>query len=93
MPVPWLKRSASAVPPAGAASRSALQAVLEPATVKVDFLTVLSSFTLLVGGLVTSFIMELLVYASIYEFWKWNFEMKRGTVDVRELPIPELRGH
>ena len=60
---------------------------------KVDCLTVLSSFTLLVGGLVTSFIMELLVYASIYEFWKWNFEMKRGTVDVRELPIPELRGH
>jgi len=23
----------------------------------------------------------------------WNFEMKRGTVDVSELPIPELRGH
>jgi len=45
----------------------------------------------MVGGLVTSFIMELLVYPPIYEFWKWNFEMKRGTVDVSRLPIPELR--
>jgi Cu(I)/Ag(I) efflux system membrane protein CusA/SilA len=32
----------------------------------------------MIGGLVTSFIMELLVYPPIYEFWKWNFEMKRG---------------
>jgi Cu(I)/Ag(I) efflux system membrane protein CusA/SilA len=47
----------------------------------------------MIGGLVTSFIMELLVYPPIYEFWKWNFEMKRGTVDVSTLPIPELRGH
>ncbi len=45
----------------------------------------------MIGGLVTSFIMELLVYPPIYEFWKWNFEMKRGTVDVSTLPIPELR--
>ncbi|MBI5506826.1 MAG: efflux RND transporter permease subunit [Deltaproteobacteria bacterium] len=47
----------------------------------------------MVGGLVTSFIMELLVYPPIYEFWKWNFEMKRGAVDVSQLPLPELRGH
>ena len=47
----------------------------------------------MIGGLVTSFIMELLVYPPIYEFWKWNFEMKRGTVDVSTLPIPELRGY
>jgi Cu(I)/Ag(I) efflux system membrane protein CusA/SilA len=47
----------------------------------------------MIGGLVTSFIMELLVYPPIYEFWKWNFEMKRGTVDVSTLPIPELRAH
>ena len=32
----------------------------------------------MIGGLVTSFIMELLVYPPIYEFWKWNFEMRRG---------------
>ena len=47
----------------------------------------------MIGGLVTSFIMELLVYPPIYEFWKWNFEMKRGTVDVSTLPVPELRAH
>jgi len=47
----------------------------------------------MIGGLVTSFIMELLVYPPIYEFWKWNFEMKRGTVDVSTLPVPALRGH
>jgi len=47
----------------------------------------------MIGGLVTSFIMELLVYPPIYEFWKWNFEMRRGTVDVSQLPSPELRGH
>jgi copper/silver efflux system protein len=35
----------------------------------------------MIGGLVTSFILELLVYPPIYEFWKWNFEMKRGAVD------------
>jgi Cu(I)/Ag(I) efflux system membrane protein CusA/SilA len=47
----------------------------------------------LFGGLVTSFLLELLVYPAIYAIWKWNFEMKRGTVDVSKLPIPELRGH
>jgi copper/silver efflux system protein len=47
----------------------------------------------MIGGLVTSFIMELLVYPPIYEFWKWTFEMKRGAVDVSTLPVPELRVH
>ncbi len=35
----------------------------------------------MVGGLFTSFILELLVYPAIYAIWKWNFEMsatKRG---------------
>ncbi len=47
----------------------------------------------MVGGLITSFVLELLLYPPIYEFWKWNFEMRRGTVDPRTLPLPELRGH
>jgi Cu(I)/Ag(I) efflux system membrane protein CusA/SilA len=47
----------------------------------------------MIGGLVTSFILELLVYPPVYGIWKWHFEMKRGTVDVGKLPIPELRGH
>lgn len=47
----------------------------------------------MIGGLVTSFILELLVYPPIYSIWKWRYEMKHGTVDVSKLPIPELRGH
>jgi Cu(I)/Ag(I) efflux system membrane protein CusA/SilA len=47
----------------------------------------------MIGGLVTSFILELLVYPPVYAIWKWRFEMKQGTVDVSRLPIPELQGH
>ena len=32
----------------------------------------------MVGGLATSFILELLVYPAVYFVWKWNFEMRRG---------------
>jgi Cu(I)/Ag(I) efflux system membrane protein CusA/SilA len=32
----------------------------------------------MIGGLVTSFILELLVYPPIYAIWKWHFELKRG---------------
>jgi Cu(I)/Ag(I) efflux system membrane protein CusA/SilA len=33
----------------------------------------------MIGGLVTSFVLELLVYPPVYALWKWHFEMKRGT--------------
>ena len=45
----------------------------------------------MIGGIFTSFILELLVYPPIYSIWKWRYEMKHGTVDVSKLPIPELR--
>jgi Cu(I)/Ag(I) efflux system membrane protein CusA/SilA len=32
----------------------------------------------MVGGLATSFILELLVYPAIYFVWKWKFEMREG---------------
>jgi copper/silver efflux system protein len=32
----------------------------------------------MVGGLVTSFALELLVYPAIYAIWKWRFVMQRG---------------
>jgi Cu(I)/Ag(I) efflux system membrane protein CusA/SilA len=32
----------------------------------------------MVGGLVTSFLLELLVYPAIYFVWKWRFEMREG---------------
>jgi Cu(I)/Ag(I) efflux system membrane protein CusA/SilA len=30
----------------------------------------------MIGGIFTSFLMELMVYPAIYEIWKWNFELK-----------------
>jgi Cu(I)/Ag(I) efflux system membrane protein CusA/SilA len=32
----------------------------------------------LIGGVFTSFLLELMVYPVIYELWKWHFELKRG---------------
>ena len=34
----------------------------------------------MIGGIFTSFLLELLVYPGIYEIWKWNFVLKRGRV-------------
>jgi len=31
----------------------------------------------MIGGILTSFLLELLVYPPIYEIWKWNFEVKK----------------
>jgi Cu(I)/Ag(I) efflux system membrane protein CusA/SilA len=31
----------------------------------------------MIGGIFTSFLLELVVYPAIYEIWRWNFEMKR----------------
>ena len=47
----------------------------------------------MIGGVFTSFILELLVYPPIYAIWKWRYEMKQGSVDVSLLPVPHLRGH
>jgi copper/silver efflux system protein len=30
----------------------------------------------MIGGIITSFLLELLVYPGIYQVWKWNFELK-----------------
>jgi len=35
----------------------------------------------MIGGLATSFILELLVYPVIYFIWKWRFEMKQGNAE------------
>jgi Cu(I)/Ag(I) efflux system membrane protein CusA/SilA len=31
-----------------------------------------------IGGIFTSFLLELLVYPAIYEIWKWNFDLKKS---------------
>ena len=35
----------------------------------------------MVGGLFSSFTLELLIYPVIYFIWKWKFEMKEGRAD------------
>jgi Cu(I)/Ag(I) efflux system membrane protein CusA/SilA len=47
----------------------------------------------MIGGVFTSFILELLVYPPIYIIWKWRYDMKKGTVDPSQIPVPHLRGH
>jgi Cu(I)/Ag(I) efflux system membrane protein CusA/SilA len=40
----------------------------------------------MIGGILTSFILELLIYPPVYAIWKWRYEMKQGMVDVSSLP-------
>jgi copper/silver efflux system protein len=42
----------------------------------------------MIGGIFTSFLLELLVYPGVYQIWKWDFEMRRG----REA-APHATGH
>ncbi len=30
----------------------------------------------MIGGIITSFLMELVIYPPIFAIWKWNFEVK-----------------
>jgi copper/silver efflux system protein len=34
----------------------------------------------MIGGIFTSFVLELLVYPAIYQIWKWNFELKKELI-------------
>jgi Cu(I)/Ag(I) efflux system membrane protein CusA/SilA len=38
----------------------------------------------MVGGILTSFLLELVVYPPVYQMWKWNFELKRRDAAVLE---------
>jgi Cu(I)/Ag(I) efflux system membrane protein CusA/SilA len=31
----------------------------------------------MIGGILTSFVLELIVYPAIYEVWRWQFGLKR----------------
>jgi len=41
----------------------------------------------MVGGLATSFLLELLVYPAIYLLWKWHKEVKNQTFSTSEAPV------
>ncbi len=40
----------------------------------------------MIGGIFTSFLLELVVYPPVYQIWKWNFELKRRG------PSPDAEG-
>jgi Cu(I)/Ag(I) efflux system membrane protein CusA/SilA len=35
----------------------------------------------MVGGILTSFLLELVVYPAIYELWKWHAEVKHHALE------------
>ena len=41
----------------------------------------------IVGGVFTSFLLELLVYPPIYELWKWHSEVKVAGIPARPAAI------
>jgi len=41
----------------------------------------------MVGGIFTSFVLELVVYPAIYEIWKWHFEMKRARAEAQSAAL------
>ena len=45
----------------------------------------------MVGGIFTSFVLELVVYPAIYELWKWHFEMKRALAELPSAAPGALR--
>ncbi len=47
----------------------------------------------MVGGLFTSFVLELLVYPPVFFLWKWHFELKKGTVVPDPAALPAISGH
>jgi Cu(I)/Ag(I) efflux system membrane protein CusA/SilA len=46
----------------------------------------------MVGGILTSFLLELIVYPAIYEIWKWHAEVKHGLPPARAAVAVPLVG-
>lgn len=45
----------------------------------------------MIGGLFTSFIMELLVYPAVYLLWKWHAEVKAARMAGPQPPTPAMQ--
>ena len=45
----------------------------------------------MVGGILTSFLLELVVYPPVYQIWKWNFDLKRRAVAEPVTPAQPAR--
>lgn len=40
----------------------------------------------MIGGIFTSFLLELLVYPVVYQIWKWNFDLRRENAHIERMP-------
>jgi Cu(I)/Ag(I) efflux system membrane protein CusA/SilA len=43
----------------------------------------------MIGGILTSFLMELIIYPPIFAIWKWNFEVKPAIRKNRPMPLAQ----
>jgi copper/silver efflux system protein len=41
----------------------------------------------MIGGILTSFLMELVIYPPIFAIWKWNFEVKPGLKENKPMQL------
>jgi copper/silver efflux system protein len=46
----------------------------------------------MIGGVFTSFLLELLVYPAIYEIWKWHFEVKKQMIRIDDASPALIQG-
>ncbi len=45
----------------------------------------------MIGGIITSFLMELIIYPPVFAIWKWNFELKPNLKKQTPKPLEPLR--
>jgi Cu(I)/Ag(I) efflux system membrane protein CusA/SilA len=45
----------------------------------------------MIGGIFTSFVLELVVYPAIYEIWKWHFGLKHALIELPSAAPPAVR--
>ena len=43
----------------------------------------------MIGGILASFLLELLVYPPVYQIWKWNFGLKKQLALAAQRPVPD----
>jgi copper/silver efflux system protein len=43
----------------------------------------------MIGGIFTSFLLELVVYPAVYQIWKWNFHLKREVGQSEDELLPQ----
>ncbi|HEX2964910.1 MAG TPA: efflux RND transporter permease subunit, partial [Syntrophorhabdaceae bacterium] len=47
----------------------------------------------MIGGILTSFVLELIVYPPLYQIWRWNFGLKKQVAAVSNIPEGDIYKH